>query len=219
MVADINQRYLMRSPGYHIQGVFKNGVEALSFLESKPKVDLILLDYYTPLMNGGEFLTHLQKMEKPPLVIMVTSATDAKIVRQFLAHGVVDYLVKPFEYSRFHQALEQFRQTHRILSKGNSDLRQEDLDRIISTPIHPTTEVSMGKGLNDATLELVREQLHQHAGGMYTSEQLAEKVGLSRITIRRYVNHMVKVGELSSTVDYQTGGRPSIKYYYQKPEN
>ncbi len=217
MVADINQRYLKRSQGFHIQGVFQNGREALAYLATRPRVDLILLDYYTPLMNGGEFLSHLQNMDCPPSVIMVTSATDVKIVRQLLSHGVVDYLVKPFEYARFHQALERFRQTHHVLSQGESELRQEDIDRIITTALQPTTEASMGKGLNEATLQLVRQQLQQHPDEMFTSEQLAERVGLSRITIRRYVNHMVKIGEISSAVDYQTGGRPSIMYFYPAP--
>ena len=45
-----------------------------------------------------------------------------------------------------------------------------------------------------------------------TSEQIAEQVGLSRITVRRYVGHMAEHGELDSFVDYQTGGRPCIRY-------
>ena len=35
---------------------------------------------------------------------------------------------------------------------------------------------------------------------------------LSRITIRRYCNYMVDTGGIISTMDYKTGGRPSIKY-------
>ena len=46
------------------------------------------------------------------------------------------------------------------------------------------------------------------------SEEIAEQVHLSRITIRRYVNYMVETGELASSIDYQTGGRPSIRYSY-----
>ena len=41
---------------------------------------------------------------------------------------------------------------------------------------------------------------------------MAEHVGLSRITVRRYVNYMVDQGEITSSIDYQTGGRPSIRY-------
>ena len=45
-----------------------------------------------------------------------------------------------------------------------------------------------------------------------TGEQIAEQIHLSRITIRRYMNYMVDTGEIISTIDYKTGGRPSIKY-------
>lgn len=219
MVAEINQHYLKRSAGFHIQGVFKNGIDALAFLATRPRVDLILLDYYTPMMNGGEFLVRLQAMDCHPSVIMVTSATDVKIVRQLLSYGVIDYLVKPFEYARFHQALERFRQTHHVLSKRESELRQEDIDCIMTTNLTATSvEPSTGKGLSEATLQLVRQQLQKYPDQMFTSEQLAEQVGLSRITIRRYVNHMVKVGEISSAVDYQTGGRPSIMYFFKSSD-
>ena len=78
----------------------------------------------------------------------------------------------------------------------------------------------MSKGLNAATLERVRSFLAANRGRAFTSEEVAEQVRLSRITIRRYVNYMVETGELASYIDYQTGGRPSIRYSYtgQEPE-
>ena len=46
----------------------------------------------------------------------------------------------------------------------------------------------------------------------YTSEDIAEQVGLSRVTVRRYMNYMLEIKEITSEIDYSTGGRPSIKY-------
>lgn len=37
---------------------------------------------------------------------------------------------------------------------------------------------------------------------------------MSRITVRRYVSHMVETHELESSIDYRTGGRPSIQYQF-----
>ena len=48
---------------------------------------------------------------------------------------------------------------------------------------------------------------------LHTSEEIAEKVGLSRVTIRRYMNYMMEIKEINSEINYQTGGKPSIKYY------
>ena len=59
---------------------------------------------------------------------------------------------------------------------------------------------------------MIRGFLKEHAGEAISSEQVAEQVHLSRITIRRYMNYLLEAGEITSFVDYQTGGRPSIKY-------
>ena len=58
----------------------------------------------------------------------------------------------------------------------------------------------------------MREFWKNNETGCFTSEQIAEQMHLSRITIRRYVNYMLEQGELISQIDYQTGGRPSIRY-------
>ena len=61
---------------------------------------------------------------------------------------------------------------------------------------------------------MIQEFLSRSQGQSLTSEEIAEQVHLSRITIRRYVNYMVETGELVSSIDYRTGGRPSIRYRY-----
>ena len=47
------------------------------------------------------------------------------------------------------------------------------------------------------------------------SEAISKETGLSVVTVRRYVNHLVERGEASSTVDYDTGGRPCRRYRLQ----
>lgn len=217
MVADINRRYLERDADFSVEGIFKNGIPALEYLVKKNPVDLVLLDYYTPQMTGGEFLERLHNMESFPSVIMVTSANDADIVGRLLARGVVDYLVKPFEYSRFKAALERFKKHHAMLAdRENQELGQDEIDRLLAAGQPAAPETELAKGLNEATLQKVRRVLRQHAGDMFTAEQLAERVGLSRITIRRYVGYMVETHQIASAIDYQTGGRPSILYFFPK---
>ena len=51
-----------------------------------------------------------------------------------------------------------------------------------------------------------------HSSQQPIYEQIAEQIHLSRITIRRYMNYLVDIGEIVSSIDYKTGGRPSIQY-------
>lgn len=211
MVATINRQYVENTPDFTVEAVFPSGVGALEYLKERD-VSLIILDYYTPMMNGMEFIDCLHGIGKAPAVIMVTSASDAQIVRQLFLRGVVDYLVKPFEYVRFRAALDKFRQKRERWDESGTLLNQADIDcmtgeRMQAAPTEPLT-----KGLNAATMQMIRDFLKQNRGAQFTSEEVAEQVHLSRITVRRYMNYLTETHEIVSSIDYQTGGRPSIKY-------
>ena len=75
-------------------------------------------------MNGGEFLDALHNAGLTPSVIMVTSANDTDIVRSLLNRGITDYLVKPFEYTRFKTALDRFTETKKYLEHSHGGLGQ-----------------------------------------------------------------------------------------------
>lgn len=212
MVAAINKQYVEVTPSFRVDRTFKSGSEALEYLKKNP-VDLIMLDFYTPLMNGDEFIDKLHSMGKTPSIIMVTSANDTDIVQSLLSRGVLDYLVKPFEYMRFKAALDRFKEKQAYLEKARENLSQNAIDQLFSiSDSTPDSSPQLSKGLNESTLHMIRSFLKEHPGEFFTSEQVAEQTHLSRITIRRYMNYMVDTNEIFSTIDYKTGGRPSIKY-------
>lgn len=133
MVAAINRQYTEVCPSFRVDKVFKNGTEALEYLK-KHTADLIILDYYTPLMNGAEFIDRLHGMGQAPSIIMVTSANDTDIVRSLISRGVIDYLVKPFEFSRFKAALDKFSDTMEYLEKKQAHLNQDSIDQLLAHP-------------------------------------------------------------------------------------
>lgn len=103
MVAAIDKQYVEADSQFRVVRTFKSGGEALAHLPEL-KADLIILDYYTPGMNGTEFVDQLHTLGESPFIIAVTSANDTHIVQGLLARGVLDYLVKPFQFPRFRQA-------------------------------------------------------------------------------------------------------------------
>ena len=78
-----------------------SGVEALAEIRSA-KPDLVFLDVQMPECDGFDVLELLGK-DLPPAVIFVT-AYDQYALRAFEA-GALDYLLKPFDNTRFGRAL------------------------------------------------------------------------------------------------------------------
>ena len=133
MVASINKQYVELTSSFHVEATFKNGILALQYLQNCT-VDLIILDYYTPQMNGDEFIDQLHAAGMTPAIIMVTSATDAETVRRLISRGVTDYLVKPFEYDRFKAALERFAKRQEELKTSASTAAQTSTSSPARTP-------------------------------------------------------------------------------------
>lgn len=76
----------------------KDGVEGLTiFSEFQP--DLIMLDVAMPIMNGKEFLEALRSdpTYHDVMVMVLTAYGDKQLVREMIALGISDYILKPFE--------------------------------------------------------------------------------------------------------------------------
>ena len=117
MVAEIDKQYVEHNSKMAIAGIFQNGQEALDFVRTHP-VDLIMLDYYMPVMDGRTFLVKLRAEGILADVIMVTAASEARHVSELYSYGVSDYLIKPFDYNRFQTALQKFVSRREAFCRG-----------------------------------------------------------------------------------------------------
>lgn len=212
MVASINQQFALKTPGVNVIATFHNGKDALAFL-NKTKVDLLLLDFYMPEITGLELLAKLRNEGNDVDVIMITAANDAVHINEALHLGIVDYLVKPFKYERFSEAMDKYMLRKTVMKKGMK-FTQKDIDQLIhlQKPSKQSKEMDLQKGLQRQTLEKIRNSLSQHENEYLTSEQIASETELSKVTVRRYMNYLIEQSEITSVVDYSTGGRPSILY-------
>ena len=85
MVAEIDKQYVEHNSKMAIAGIFQNGQEALDFVRTHP-VDLIMLDYYMPVMDGRTFLVKLRAEGILADVIMVTAASEARHVSELYSY-------------------------------------------------------------------------------------------------------------------------------------
>ena len=209
MVAMINEQYIKRNKNFTVVGKCKDGCGAISFLEAN-EVDLLILDVYMPLMNGFEALRAIRNKNISVDVIMVTAANDRDSLEEALHLGIVDYLVKPFTVDRFGVALGKFIAQHNAF-KGMNTLDQNNIDFIIDNS-HRKSEELYPKGIQEKTLETISEYMKKHTGEWLTGDSIAEGVNISVVTVRRYMSYLAEAGKVLGKMDYETGGRPCMKY-------
>lgn len=111
--------YAADTEGIDLLGVFPSAIEANNFL-SKNHVDLIFLDVEMPKMTGLELL---KSLDEKPLIILITS--KEKYAVEAFEHEVIDYLIKPVDYSRFIKAFQ----------KAKVRLKPAPLDKVTSESV------------------------------------------------------------------------------------
>ena len=95
------QDYVSKVESLQLVGTCSNAFEAMEALE-KNNVDIMLLDIQMPDLTGLELVKGL---EKKPAVIFTTAYSEYAVDAFSLA--VVDYLLKPFDFPRFFQAIRK----------------------------------------------------------------------------------------------------------------
>jgi DNA-binding LytR/AlgR family response regulator len=85
----------------HLKGVFSDAIQAMEYLKTE-HVDILFLDIHLPKISGIEFL---RTLSNPPHVILTTAFTEYALEGYNL--NVVDYLLKPFSFQRFLQAISK----------------------------------------------------------------------------------------------------------------
>lgn len=101
LARNLVENYANRIPHLNVGGKCAEPFEAIQFLQEQ-HVDIIFLDIQMPNLTGIEFLASLSK---PPLIIFTTAYKEYALKSYEL--NVVDYLLKPFRFERFLQAVNK----------------------------------------------------------------------------------------------------------------
>lgn len=204
MVAMIHREFYKRISEkdelYHAKSL----VEARKYLEQE-HIDLILLDNYLP---DGKGVHLLEEVGDVP-VIMITAANDVESVRKALTSGVIDYLIKPFTFERFEQSIVRYKEFKKILHKEH--VSQEEIDDyFVYNQVDKEVDY-LPKGLTRITLKKIVSTMLTHPQA-FTTQDIADEMDISRITIKKYLNFLTSSGFLHEDAEYLTLGRPASLY-------
>ncbi|WP_420368732.1 response regulator [Curtobacterium sp. L1-20] len=208
LTAEAHAAYVARLEGFTVVGSVGTGRAMLSAVAAE-RPDLVLLDLDLPDAHGLQLVRALRTAGFAVDVIAVTAANDARGVRNAIALGIVQYLVKPFSFRTFSERLTTYRE-YRQGFEGHRSLSQADIDERLGA-LRPATPSEPGKGITPGTLESVRAALMGATGGASATE-VAEATGTSRVTARRYLEHLVSVGQVDKDVRHSGPGRPEYEY-------
>jgi response regulator of citrate/malate metabolism len=206
VAADAHAHYVDRVPGFRTVGKAHSGAQARRILD-RTEVDLLLLDLYLPDGHGLQLARSLRAAGHQADVIAVTSARDLTVVREGVSLGVVQYVLKPFTFSTLRERLVRYAEFRGAAGEADS---QAEVDRALAALRSPGP-VALPKGLSAPTLERVTQTLRASPEGL-TATAAAETAGLSRITARRYLEHLVTTGRAARAPQYGQVGRPELHY-------
>lgn len=211
-ISELHRRFTEKVPGFEVVGI----ANTLADAEEITRVlapDLVLLDLFFPEGNGLDLLRRLRAGAVSTDVILITAAREMSTLKEALQAGAYDYIVKPVFFPRFEEALKNYRDYHTGIHSG-ATLDQGVVDRLLRP--HPGKHVDhceTPKGIDPLTLRKVRRVFADDPEKTVSAEEVAEELGVSRTTARRYLEHLVSEGFLDADLLYGVIGRPERRYY------
>lgn len=210
LALELHAAYVGRLPGFEVVGQAAGARAALTAIADPARpIDLVLLDMTMPDGGGLDVARRVRAMGSGVDIIAVTAVRDAATVRAAVSTGVVQYLIKPFTFAAFRERLEAYRAYVDGLDRAAGDATQSEVDALLGSL--RTVAPALPKGLSDETLQAVAERVRT-ASGAVSSTEVGEREGMSRVTARRYLEHLADVGRVRREPRYGGPGRPEITY-------
>ncbi|HEX2608617.1 MAG TPA: LytTR family DNA-binding domain-containing protein [Flavisolibacter sp.] len=103
LAAEVLEEYISQVPFLECKAKCVDAVYAMDVLQQQ-QIDLIFLDIHLPGLKGLDFLKSLRF---PPRIIITTAYQEYALEGYEL--NVLDYLLKPIEWSRFLKAIDKLR--------------------------------------------------------------------------------------------------------------
>lgn len=215
VAAAAHTAYVARVPGFEVAGTARTGQEAVQMLATRA-VDVVLMDMHLPDRHGLDVVRAMRASGHRADVIAVTSARDLQVVRAAVSLGVVQYLLKPFAFAALKDRLEKYAAYRAELAGRGQAATQDEIDRMLGD-LRPRGQ-QLPKGMTADLLGGVSRALQEagpESSAGLSATEVAGEVGVSRVTARRYLEHLVESGLASKRSRYAGQGRPEVEYRWR----
>ena len=173
----VAQHLLSKYQGKKFNILWKqDGMAAIEELEKNPSVDMLLLDYYLPEVNGLDVTKAIREKNIDIPIIFLTSNRDFRLAIEAMKYGVEDYMVKDEAVDSvlprtIVNILERVHLKKRIAEQQKADLiakkRTDAIKELVVTVCHEfnnplaavkiSTDILLRQRLSDKEKELVTE--------------------------------------------------------------
>ena len=165
------------------------GYEEAKVYFSSRHIDLIIIDYHMPELDGVTVVKEIRKnFDKIPIIVLTVEERDS-IVEKFMAAGASDYALKPIK------AVD-------LISRIKVHLQYHEKIRFYE---------DYEKGISKVTLQKIESYLGT-AESFVSAEDIEKYTEIKLKTVYRYMTYMVKSGKVNTEYSYQDSGRPKITY-------
>lgn len=185
------EEFIHKSPTLNLKGVYGSALDAQGVLNTS-NVDLLFLDINLPMISGIDLL---KSLSNPPLVIITTAYPEYAIEGFNL--DVVDYLLKPFAFTRFlkatNKALKLFKDVNESFDKKAQFVESpgdKTLVLNIDKTLHrvPASSILFLSSDKDYVVIQTLERKYVLVGSLVSWEEKLQGANFSRIHKSHIVN-------------------------------
>lgn len=167
--------------------------EALDWVINR-RIDVLLVDYHMPFMSGIDVIRSARQLSSEVILIALTVEENPAVAANLRIAGADDFISKPIRLADFSARIL----LHSELLKYRSDEHWQE----------------RSKGLSEKTARRVL-QLFSSNDIKLTVGDAAEAASLSYPAMHRYLEYLVKKGQLQRVTEYENvrSGRPRNIYF------
>lgn len=180
---------MLHDTEYNIEYQAQDGLSALNEIKSNPgQYDIVISDISMPIMNGTELCKQIKQLFPRIKVLMLSMYSSSAVVKEALAAEADGFMLKNSGKEELLKAL------HRVVNDGT--YYSDEIIPILYAQIDKEKQQRESLSvLTDRELEVLTLILKE-----LTSEEIAEKLYISKRTVDNHRTHIMEKTQCKSTI-------------------